>query len=70
MTGPVAAQGTPWRKSSYSAIDDCVAVRRLEGGAIGICNTKDPTATVLVITAEDMADWLARIKAGALDEIV
>jgi hypothetical protein len=67
---PVTAQSTSWRKSSFSAIQDCVAVRRLDDGAIGIRNTNDHAAATLVITTWDMADWLSRIKAGAFDEIV
>jgi Domain of unknown function (DUF397) len=68
-TGP-AAHGTPWRKSSFSAIADCVAVRRLENGSIGVINTNDHETAVLTISVDDMADWLARIKAGAFDELV
>lgn len=67
---PVDTHGTPWRKSSFSAINDCVAVRRLANGSIGIKNTNDDEATVLVISSEDMADWLARLKAGAFDHLV
>ena len=67
---PVSALGLSWRKSSFSAIGDCVAVRQLDNGSVGIRNTNDPGAGVLVVSGEDMADWLARIKAGAFDHLL
>ena len=59
-----------WRKSSSSAIGDCVAVARLEDGSIAVRNTNDPEARVLVVGARAMADWVACSKAGELDDLV
>lgn len=58
-----------WRKSSYSAIGDCVAIRRLDAGTIGIRNTNDPDGPVLAVTPAAWAAWLERIKAGAYDAL-
>jgi hypothetical protein len=60
-----------WRKSSFSTLGDCVAVCRFGDGSIGIRNTNDAEGgPVLVINAAKMADWLARIKAGAFDHLI
>jgi hypothetical protein len=61
---------TGWRKSSFSALGDCVAVCRLDDGSVGVRNTNDPDGPVLVISAVTMAAWLARIKAGGFDHLV
>jgi len=65
----ISFQGSQWRKSSFSAIGDCVAVCRLSNGSIGVRNTNDPDAQILELSPEDMAEWLARIKTGAFDNL-
>jgi hypothetical protein len=65
----VSAHAAPWRKSSFSSLGDCVALCRLKDGLIGIRNTNDPDVQVLVISTNDLADWLARIKTGAFDDL-
>jgi hypothetical protein len=46
-------------------------VCRFGDGSIGIRNTNDAEGgPVLVINAAKMADWLARIKAGAFDHLI
>jgi hypothetical protein len=59
-----------WRKSSYSAKTDCVALCRFADGSIGVRNTNDSNERVLIISADDLAEWLARIKAGAFDDLI
>jgi hypothetical protein len=67
---PIEIDGSPWWKSSFSTTADCVAVREASDGGLAICNSNHPDAGVLVVSREDMAEWLARIKNGALDDLV
>jgi hypothetical protein len=65
-----ATHGMSWRKSSFSGMSDCVALRQLDDDVIGICNSRVPSAGILKVDRVAMADWLARIKAGAFDGLV
>jgi hypothetical protein len=65
----VPAPATPWRTSSFCTQVDCVAVRRLENGALGVTNTSDPGERVLAVAAGALAEWVGSIKAGAFDDL-
>lgn len=60
----------PWRKSSFSVVGDCVAVRALADGSVAIRNTNDPDGRVLLVSGAAMADLLTRIKDGVFDDLV
>jgi len=66
MTIEVAA----WRTSSFSSGGDCVAVAQLPDGTIGIHDSKNPEAGMLRLAPEQMAAWIAGIKAGEYDDLV
>ncbi|MEU5989132.1 DUF397 domain-containing protein [Spirillospora sp. NPDC047418] len=58
-----------WRKSSYShggGTTDCVELAALEPH-VGIRDSKDPSASHLVIAKEQLADLVDRIKVGDCD---
>ncbi|NVI89984.1 DUF397 domain-containing protein [Actinomadura sp. BRA 177] len=58
-----------WRKSSYSqthGTSDCVELASLEG-AVGIRDSKNPSAAHLVVSRTNLAALVARIKGGRLD---
>lgn len=57
-----------WRKSSYSGGEagQCVEVAAL-GAAVGIRDSKSPSAPHLAVARGDLAALVSRIKAGELD---
>lgn len=60
---------TAWRKSSYSqthGTSDCVEVASLEE-TVGIRDSKSPSTAHLVISQDDLAALISRIKVGQLD---
>lgn len=54
-----------WRKSSKSANGNCVEAARLQGGLVGVRDSKDPHGPRLELTRGEWAAFLAGIKAGA-----
>ncbi|MFC4053898.1 DUF397 domain-containing protein [Actinomadura syzygii] len=57
---------TAWRKSSYSqshGTSDCVELADLSWG-IGVRDSKDPESLPLVVTREQLAALVVRIKNG------
>ena len=55
-----------WRKSSYSAIGNCVEVSR-SGGLVRLRDTKDREGTIVVVSAVTFSGFLASLKAGEFD---
>lgn len=56
-----------WRKSSYSALQDCVEVRHAPDGHVEMRDTKDRDAGALAFSESEFAAFLAGIKAGEFD---
>ncbi|SNS46981.1 DUF397 domain-containing protein [Actinomadura mexicana] len=57
-----------WRKSSYSGMTDnssCVEIVRLTG-AVGVRDSKAPSAGSLALSVESFGGLVARIKRGEL----
>lgn len=64
--GPPACP-TWWRKSSYSSgANNCVEVA-VGSQWVAIRGSKNPLGGVLVVDADDFAQFTAAIKAGAFD---
>lgn len=63
------ARLAPFRKSSYSASGECVIVAD-RGDRIAVRDSKQPDAGTLYLTRQEMAAWLAGIKAGEFDDLV
>ncbi|WP_454198967.1 DUF397 domain-containing protein [Nocardia sp. Marseille-Q1738] len=57
--------GARWFKSSHSGGGaDCVEVAFLEGGAVGVRDSKNPTGPVLVFTPSEWDTFVAGADAG------
>lgn len=53
-----------WRKSSFSASQNCVEVARNLPGIVAIRDSKDPHGPALVISGARWADFADSVKAG------
>jgi hypothetical protein len=58
-----------WRKSTYSHGDntDCVELSRLDQGAVGIRDSKNPNAGHLSFDPAVVRALITQVKAGKLD---
>ncbi|GAB3294595.1 DUF397 domain-containing protein [Parasphingorhabdus pacifica] len=56
-----------WRKSSYSAQEECVEVGNRGPGIIGVRDTKGPVSGIVVFTAETWSDFLTGVRSGRFD---
>ncbi|WP_454198400.1 DUF397 domain-containing protein [Nocardia sp. Marseille-Q1738] len=64
----VDLSGASWFKSSFSASNgQCVEVAHLDGGTVGVRDSKNPTRTALVFTPGDWDAFLAGAKDGEFD---
>ncbi|MBH0778737.1 DUF397 domain-containing protein [Nocardia bovistercoris] len=64
MTGDLS--GARWFKSSYSAGgQDCVEVAHLDGGMVGVRDSKNPTAPALVFTPSEWDAFIGGARAGS-----
>jgi hypothetical protein len=59
--------GTVWRKSSYSGNGggDCVEVARSFPGNIAVRDSKDPDGPILVMSRDQWASFIARVRSTA-----
>lgn len=65
------ALGPVWIKSSFSfANGNCVEVARLNGGHVGVRDSKAPHAGVLRFTAAEWAAFMDGIRNGEFDDFV
>jgi hypothetical protein len=56
-----------WRKASYSGTNGggCVEVARNLPGVVAVRDSKDPNGPALILSANQWAGFLARIRSGA-----
>jgi hypothetical protein len=58
-----------WRKSSYSSVDDCVEVARLNRDEIAVRNSRCPDEGIITIPSAVFMHWVHRMKIGELDHL-
>ncbi|WP_181722357.1 DUF397 domain-containing protein [Nocardia gipuzkoensis] len=57
--------GAKWRKSSHSQSGgDCVEIAHLDGGMVGVRDSKNPTGPALVFTPGEWDAFTAGVHAG------
>jgi hypothetical protein len=61
---------TRWRKSSFSGLNECVEVAELAGGCIGIRNSKNPDAGMVVFTRPEVIAFVRGLQAGEFDDLI
>ncbi|KOG86734.1 DUF397 domain-containing protein [Streptomyces varsoviensis] len=62
--------GAVWIKSSASTGGgNCVEVTGLPGGAVALRNSRDPHGPALVYTREEIAAFIAGVKAAEFDHL-
>jgi len=67
-TRPVA--GSAWTKSSLShANGNCVEIADIEGGQVGMRDSKDITGPVLGISPEEWRAFLGGVRNGEFDNL-
>jgi hypothetical protein len=56
-----------WRKSSYSSNNggNCVEVATSQPGLVAVRDSKDPNGPALILSADQWAGFVARIRSGA-----
>lgn len=57
-----------WRKSSFSAVAECVEVAELDDGRIGVRNSNDPDAGMVAFTRGEIDAFVKGVKAGEFDD--
>jgi uncharacterized protein DUF397 len=58
-----------WRKSSFSAVSECVEVAELDDGRIGVRNSNDPGAGTVAFTRGEIDAFVKGVKAGEFDDL-
>jgi Domain of unknown function (DUF397) len=56
-----------WRKSSYSSNNggNCVEVAISQPGLVAVRDSKDPNGPALILSADQWAGFMSRIRSGA-----
>ena len=67
MRKPTLLAAAAWRKSSLSGDGGCVEVAMVSGVAIGVRDSKNPTAGHLVFSPSEWSNFLAGVKRGEFD---
>ncbi|WP_181722356.1 DUF397 domain-containing protein [Nocardia gipuzkoensis] len=60
----VDLSGAVWFKSTRSGSKDCVEVAHLEGGMVGVRDSKNPTGPALVFTPGEWDAFTAGVNDG------
>ncbi|MBF6263244.1 DUF397 domain-containing protein [Nocardia farcinica] len=64
----VDLSGARWFKSTHSSAgSECVEVAHLDGGRVGVRDSKNPDDGVLVFTASEWDAFLTGARAGEFD---
>jgi len=64
-----SAEGSSWTKSSLShANGNCVEIANIEGGQVGLRDSKNITGPVLGISREEWRAFLGGIRNGEFDK--
>ncbi|WP_433715155.1 DUF397 domain-containing protein [Nocardia sp. CA-084685] len=64
----VDLSGAAWFKSSRStASKDCVEVAHLDGGVVGVRDSKNPTGAALIFTPAEWDAFTAGVNDGEFD---
>ncbi|WP_067859125.1 DUF397 domain-containing protein [Nocardia shimofusensis] len=64
----VDLSGARWFKSSLSSAgSECVEIAHLDGGRVGVRDSKDPSGGVLVFTPSEWDAFLAGARDGEFD---
>lgn len=58
---------SPWRKSSYSQVGECVEFANPSPGLIAVRDSKNPGGAVLTYTAPEWRAFLHAARSGAYD---
>jgi hypothetical protein len=62
--------GSPWTKSSLSHVNgNCVEVADIEGGRVGMRDSKNITGPVLGISPEEWRAFLGGVRNGEFDDL-
>jgi len=62
------ADGSPWTKSSLSHVNgNCVEIANIEGGEVGMRDSKNIAGPVLGISREEWRAFLGGIRNGEFD---
>jgi Domain of unknown function (DUF397) len=60
-----------WRKSARSnSSGNCVQLAQLDGGQVGMRDSKNPDGPALIFTDAETADWLRDLKTGVHDDLI
>lgn len=60
--------GAEWFKSSHSGGgNDCVEIAHLDGGGVGVRDSKDPAGPSLIFTASEWDAFVGGVKEGEFD---
>ena len=68
-SGPGVAADVPWKKSSFSINGGCVETAPLQDGTVGIRDSKDPAAGMLVFTRHEIHCFLQGVRNGEFDHL-
>ncbi len=60
--------GTRWRKSSYSETSgQCVEIAFLDGGMVGVRDSKNPAGPALIFTPSEWSAFIAGVNDGEFE---
>jgi Domain of unknown function (DUF397) len=60
-----------WRKSARSnSSGNCVQLAQLDGGQVGVRDSKDPDGPALIFSGAEAAEWIRGLKSGRYDDLI